>query len=73
MNNFIDFGHALGRSEMKKLMAGSEGSGDVCYCSCPDGSGGRLGGYGCSTDSWCTTQCKTYYSCSGVSGECACC
>jgi len=26
MDNFIDFGHALGRSEMKKLMAGSGGT-----------------------------------------------
>lgn len=31
-SNFIDFGHALGRSEMKKLMAGSGGSGNI-YCS----------------------------------------
>lgn len=38
MNNFFDFGHALGRSEMKKLMAGSVGGGSCsATLTCPNG------------------------------------
>jgi len=76
MDNFIDFGHALGRSEMKKLMAGSGGSGNVCYCYCGGTEKGRLGGYGCNNtggDSWCDQQCSTYYSCPDLNGKCKCC
>lgn len=78
--NVMDFGHLLGRDEMKKIMAGCDhdgggggGSGNVCYCYCCTsgmqscGYVGRLGGYGCSgtgTSSWCTDACRDYYSCS---------
>ncbi len=45
--NFINFGHALGRSEMKKLMAGSGAWTDEYGCTYTGGS----------------VSCRSYYDC----------
>lgn len=63
--DFINFGHALGRREMKKLMAGSGCSitvecsgGDPCKCTAENGTCERTS-TGCkSTDSSGTSECN---------------
>lgn len=61
--NLLDFGHALGREEMKKLMAGSGTCGSDCfsipcdqYTGCPKcaylPSGGGVSPWQCVPEWW---------------------
>lgn len=66
-NNVMNFGHALGRSEMKKIMAGSCGT-NAIYCYCCDGI---------HTDELCfgdgdpMTYCNSNFACSSYGTTCS--
>jgi hypothetical protein len=68
MKDILNIGQALGRSEMKKLMAGSGGSGSCYYCvggiHCYPSETGKLG------KTFCTDNGPPNYGCSRSGSSC---
>jgi len=57
MKELLNIGQALGRDEMKKLMAGSGGGSGTVYCSCFD-NGVKLGTVACNCGTVYTRCCQ---------------